>query len=820
MSIGGRFAIIFSVLVWLATATVGILVYRGSKDHLIQASTDRLQHTATVARVRLNSSVETIGSDARFLAATPPVEGLVRIWTARERGIQLDPVTAISDREWRGQLAEIFGVFLENRPSYFRVSFAGLTDRGREFVGVDKRNEQIVRVTSTELRYLSDHYSYEDAINQARGEVFISEIRPNADTSDITRYGVPILRASTPVFTTNGDVFGLITIDVDMRETFETLREQAGNERTLYLANERGEFLTRSDLGPGYDYERDKAYLLQDIFPDAEPVVLGDAFSTRIEETQSASGVPVSAYFERVELGLGAFRHPLVIGVTSPHEQILAAVTQLRNRSILITFLFSFAGIALVLAFSRYLLDPLSQVTRALSRFGSEDLGEDLPLDRTDEIGVLARTYVAMSEKIQEQVVKLENEERRQRAILQTSAEGIIVTDSLGTVEAFNPAAEHILGYTAAEAIGRNVDEMIEPLRDGNGSLVAPSGEDDHIWTRMARGGEADGRRSDGQPVPLMVTWSGFDLNGEKKYTFFLQDISERKQAEQVREQLVEALDKERLRLKRLSETLEERVKQRTLDLVRINRALGQRNRELQDFAFVASHDLQEPLRKIRSFADLLKMEHGDKLDSEAQFYVDRMYESADRMSRLISDLLAFSSVTATDQPSESIDLRLVAQDVLSGLRASIVETGAEVMLGDLPVVEAYPSQIRQLLHHLVENALKFRRPNVHPVVRVYSLPEDECAQSGGEGVCCIVVEDNGMGFDEKYLDRIFSPFQRLHGSDDYEGTGMGLSICRRIVERHDGVITASSVPGKGSKFIVRLPLNQHQDDVVLQKEQ
>ncbi len=819
MSIGGRFAIIFSVLVWLATATVGILVYRGSKDHLIQASTDRLQHTATVVRVRLNSSVEAIGSDARFLAATPPVEGLVRIWTARGRGFKLDPVTAISDREWRGQLAEIFNVFLENRPSYFRISFAGLGDRGREFVAVEKRNERIVRATSAELRHLSDHFSYEEAVKQAKGEVFISEIRPNADSSDATRFGVPILRASTPVFTVNGDLFGLITIDVDMRETFGILREQAGNDRTLYLANERGELLTRSDLSPGFEYEQGRVYLLQDIFPDAEAVVLGDGLSTRIEETKSASGVPVSAYFERVEFGLGSVRHPLVIGVTSPHEQVLAAVTQVRNRSIFITFLFSFAGIALVLAFSRYLLDPLSRITRAISRFGSEDLGEDLPLDRTDEIGVLARTYVAMSEKIQEQVVKLENEERRQRAILQTSAEGIIVTDSSGTVEAFNPAAEHILGYTADDAIGRNVDEMIEPQVPGNGSTTSPPGQSGHLWTRMARGGEADGRRSDGRTVPLLVTWSGFDLNGEKKYTFFLQDISDRKQAERVREQLVEALDKERLRLKRLSETLEERVKQRTMDLVRINRALGQRNRELQDFAFVASHDLQEPLRKIRSFADLLKTEQGAALSEEAQFYVERMYESADRMSRLISDLLAFSSVTTTDQPYESIDLKLVVKDALSELRGTIEQTGAEVTIEELPIIEADPTQIRQLLHHLVENALKFRRPDVRPIVRVYCLPDEECAKSAGEDFCCIVVEDNGTGFDEKYLDRIFSPFQRLHGNDEYEGTGMGLSICRRIVERHEGSITATSVPGRGSRFIVKLPVSQKKDNVVLQKE-
>jgi light-regulated signal transduction histidine kinase (bacteriophytochrome) len=233
-------------------------------------------------------------------------------------------------------------------------------------------------------------------------------------------------------------------------------------------------------------------------------------------------------------------------------------------------------------------------------------------------------------------------------------------------------------------------------------------------------------------------------------------------------------------------------------------------NRELQDFAFVASHDLQEPLRKIQAFGDQLKSKHTETLGEEGRDYLERMQNAASRMQTLIQALLNYSRVTTKAEPFIPVDLKNVVQEVLIDLEMSIRGTGGDVEVGDLTSLEADPNQMRQLFQNLIGNALKFHREK--PAVKVYGLPLDQAElkeRSSGGGRYQIFVEDNGIGFDEKYLDRIFVPFQRLHGRGIYEGTGMGLAICRKIVERHGGTITAKSTPGKGSTFIVTLPMKQ-----------
>jgi PAS domain S-box-containing protein len=244
---------------------------------------------------------------------------------------------------------------------------------------------------------------------------------------------------------------------------------------------------------------------------------------------------------------------------------------------------------------------------------------------------------------------------------------------------------------------------------------------------------------------------------------------------------------------------------------------LERSNRELQDFASVASHDLQEPLRKIQAFGDRLKVRCAAQLDVEGRDYLERMQNAAGRMQRLIDDLLTFARVTTQAHPFEPTDLAQVTREVLSDLEARIEQLGAVVEVGPLPTLEADPMQMRQLLQNLIGNAMKFHRPEVPPHVRVTARMREnpEAAQSPGQTLvpvateCEIHVQDNGIGFDEKYLDRIFTVFQRLHSRSSYTGTGVGLAICRKIAERHGGSVTAHSTPGQGAEFVVILPLRQ-----------
>jgi len=274
------------------------------------------------------------------------------------------------------------------------------------------------------------------------------------------------------------------------------------------------------------------------------------------------------------------------------------------------------------------------------------------------------------------------------------------------------------------------------------------------------------------------------------------------------------------------SHTLEREVGERTVELSNVVAALQaeveirgrsekaaeaaalelrRSNSELEQFAYVASHDLQEPLRKIQAFGSRIQTNYGPQLGEVGTDYLDRVLNSASRMRQLIEDLLTFSRVTSNAQPFGSVDLRAIADGVLADLEIRIVQTQATVDLGPLPTIKADPLQMRQLFQNLIGNSLKFRKPEVVPEIRVTAeLVAEEIPR------WILKFSDNGIGFDEKYRDRIFQVFQRLHGRGEYEGTGVGLAICRKIAERHGGSITATSRLGEGATFIVSFPVRSH----------
>jgi signal transduction histidine kinase len=241
---------------------------------------------------------------------------------------------------------------------------------------------------------------------------------------------------------------------------------------------------------------------------------------------------------------------------------------------------------------------------------------------------------------------------------------------------------------------------------------------------------------------------------------------------------------------------------------------LERSNSELQDFASVASHDLQEPLRKVQAFSDRLRSRCAATIDSQGRDYLDRVQNAAARMQTLINDLLTYCRVATKAQPFVPTDLVTVTREVVSDLEARIEQVNGRVVLGELPTLDADPLQVRQLMQNLIGNSLKYCRPDVPPVVKVWSkhLPHDPAAAEEAvppRPFCQILVEDNGIGFEEVYSERIFTIFQRLHGRTEYEGTGVGLAVCRKIVERHGGTITAQSKLGNGSTFLVSLPVHQ-----------
>ncbi|MBK0402413.1 PAS domain S-box protein [Adhaeribacter sp. BT258] len=373
----------------------------------------------------------------------------------------------------------------------------------------------------------------------------------------------------------------------------------------------------------------------------------------------------------------------------------------------------------------------------------------------------------------------LRESENKINSIIQAAVDGIITIDSYGIMEMINPSAARLFGYEIDELIGKSINMLMpEPDKSRHDGYI-------HNYETTGReriigiGREVTGLKKDGTTFPFFLSVSEVKTQGKRIYTGFVHDITQQK------------LNEERLR--------------------RYAAELERSNLELQDFAYVSSHDLQEPLRKIQAFGDRLQHKERESLSEQGKDYVDRMLNAANRMQNLINDLLSFSRLTTQSKPFVPTDLDQVLSEVISDLEITIEQTHAEIIRSPLPTIEAEPTQMRQLFQNLISNAIKFRKENENPVINIYAKHHQKKAHltaTPGDEITEIYIEDNGIGFDEKYLDRIFNIFQRLEGQK-YEGSGIGLAICRKIAIRHGGDITANSQPGVGTRFIITLALKQ-----------
>jgi PAS domain S-box-containing protein len=401
-----------------------------------------------------------------------------------------------------------------------------------------------------------------------------------------------------------------------------------------------------------------------------------------------------------------------------------------------------------------------------LSAQGSHVSPSSAPLDAQESLKLLDRQGIDQRDLEQ----KLRDSERHFQSWFQDAPVACHEVDRNGVILCANQAECELLGFSAEEIVGHPIWDFMAPEDREKTRIGLPKRiADEQPLVPLER----EYKRRDGSSLIMEVHQKRIrDASGQPTgLRTFLLDVTKRKRAEMT--------------------LLEQAAK------------LAQSNAELEQFAYVASHDLQEPLRKIQAFGDRLKTKYEAGLGQEGMDYLTRMQSAAARMQVLIQDLLSLSRVASNSKPFTSVDLGDVIRTVVSDLEMRIQDVSGRVEVGTLPAIFGDRGQMAQLFQNLIGNGLKFRKPEENPVVRVES--KLQTLPNGAAG-WQIAVEDNGIGFDEKYRDRIFQIFQRLHGRNEYEGTGIGLAICRKIVDRHGGVITANSSPGAGARFVITLP--------------
>jgi len=461
-------------------------------------------------------------------------------------------------------------------------------------------------------------------------------------------------------------------------------------------------------------------------------------------------------------------------------------------------------------------LFELEDLNMIIELTGRQEVANDISRTKPDHIRVMdhvaARLFWDVFQIEEERIHEcslaedqLRESEERYRTVLQAVPDPVIVYDMEGKGTYVNPAFTRVFGWNPDEILAKKPDYVPEENWPETQQMI-----------KKVRAGESffgvESRRYTKEGMTLDVSISAaIHLSPDGTpvgSVHILRDVTDQKLVQKAlqtaHDELERRVEKRTAKLASTSERLmlelmerkraEERVKETMAELERSNA-------ELQRFAYVASHDLQEPLRKIQAFGDRLRGKYADMLDDRGRDYLWRMGSAAARMQTLISDLLTLSRVTTQAQPFVPVNLGKVVEDVLSDLEDHIKRTGGHVKVSDMPTIDADPTQMRQLFQNLIDNGLKFHLPEEKPVVSIRTQQLDE--------ICQIIVEDNGIGFDEKHIERIFTVFQRLHGRGEYDGTGVGLPICRKIAERHGGTITATSTPNQGATFVVTLPVRR-----------
>lgn len=773
LGIGARMAAVVCVLLAVLTAAGGVWRYIRIENDLVRLEFILQRAAAESTAAQLVSGMETLRRDTAFLATAPAVQGLIR---ARRHG-GADPLDRLTERQWRQRLAELFEARLRSTPEYFQIRLINAAGPGRELIRVERSGNSVFTAADEQLQEKGNRAYFQHASRTPPGAIYLSAVELNEEQGRISEPRIPTLRAATVVSGPDGAPFAILVINKNLQPRFDKMLAAQRNRHSLYLFDENLNFLMHPDASRPFGWQLGKPFRVTQQFPELRETLLGGGLLEAVVNDQ-LSGESTLATLSRVQPDPGVSSRSYGVLLATKYSDAIAPLIERRWQLVAFNLLVVVLTSGTVLFFSRRLTRPLREITAAVRSFGQGGQELKLPLQATDEAGVLARAFDAMSREVRAHAAELEAEiaerrrtgealrvsERRLRFALGAARAGAwewdLATDQTiwdESVEAmadidpqtFHGTIDSWLELMHPEDVG-NVPEAKRQAVEENQPYavefrIRGRGGDWRHWS--ARGDLLRGE--DGRPLKLIgISW----------------DVTEARQAQ-------------------------ERIRAYAAELER-------KNREMEQFVYSVSHDLKSPLVTCKGFTGMLKEDLADGKIAEALDSAQRVERATHHMSRLIEDLLQLSRIGRVASKSEAVPVSALVSELAEELRLTSHAAVQIEVEPDMPVLDADPLAVSRLFQNLLVNALQHGCSAAEPRIEVGS-------RTAGDEVL-FFVRDNGAGVPAEYHDKIFGLFQRLEANQS--GTGIGLAIVSKIMEVHQGRAWIESTPGAGATFWLAFP--------------
>jgi PAS domain S-box-containing protein len=690
----------------------------------------------------------------------PPLLGMLR---SRETGV--DPQDGSTLAEWKERFEMLLSRMIKADQNIDQLGY--IDQDGNESVSVQREGPDVKVLDQGELQNEAHLDYFQAAIATPKDHVYTSPLGLKKNTDQTGELYQPVLRFAAPVFTEDGDRAGIVMIGIRMSSFLEDAA--TSTEGSAIVTDQDGYFIFHPEsrkafsreLGSGHNYFEEQPELVQNI--------QGREFKDHYDAEEKQHRIWRKIYYDE-----GDQTKYLIFFSVLQEDLLFSPITQLRNTVILMAVISLFVVVLLAFSTAQTFLRPLKALHRGTEIIGGGNLDHKVGTEDNDEIGQLSRAFDRMvarlktvttsRDQLNQQVQKHMEAEERFRRVIESSPHGVVVVNHKGEIILVNHQTEKMFRYTRQELVGQLI-EVLVPRQFRKEHPAYRTGFFERPKVReMGAGRDLYGLRKDGSEFPVEIGLSPLKMDGNPVVLSAIVDISLRKRAE---ERLAEEKDN-----------------------------LEKVNLELDSFVYTASHDLRAPLRGIASFTTFLEQDYQNKLDANGKDHLQEIRKAVYRMSQLIDDLLTLSRISRIRNPYEEVGMDELLGVVLKRVEFEIKEKRAHIKIQDpLPKVFCDRIKMTEVWVNLIGNAIKFSSGASK------ENPEVGIGYHDEEGYYDFYVKDNGIGIDPQYHQQIFDVFKRLHAASEYEGTGTGLNIVKRVIEGHGGRVWVVSQLGKGAIF-------------------